>query len=65
MAAACSNLSAKAARKRAVAGILALAVGVGAACWMIVAVIPRPARLALLPVLFFAALCLLQAWRGV
>ena len=61
MAVACSNLEPKAARKRASAGVVAFAVGLGLSWWLIAAGHPPAWRLALLPVFFFAALCLVQA----
>ena len=65
MAVACSNLEPKAARKRAVSGIVALAAGLSLSWWLVASGQAPAWRLALLPVFFFAALCLVQAWRKV
>jgi len=60
-----SNLDRGGIRKRAVLGFVLLAMAIGLSAWLSVASGSRWLRLATWPFFFAAAICLLQASRGV
>ena len=59
------NIDHKGVTKRAVLGVVILAVALGLAAWLLLAADSRWARLMTWPCFFLAALCLLQAQEKV